>query len=28
VWVGVAVVAGAAFGTYEYATRQPTAVRF
>ena len=28
VWVGAAVVAGAAFGTYEYATRQPTAVRF
>lgn len=28
VWVGVAVVAGVAFGTYEYATRQPTAVRF
>ena len=28
VWVGAAVVLGAAFGTYEYATRAPTAVRF
>ncbi len=28
VWAGVAIVAGAAFGGYEYATRAPTAVRF
>jgi hypothetical protein len=28
VWAGVALVAGAAFGAYEYESRSPTAVRF